>query len=646
MARRLIFFCAVMALWLVPVVSVAQAATDTPEIIAPQNQPATAEDGWQAGTCNADEPTKCSPNNPDYFVEAAGHPPIGFTQYTLKHKVIVPNTLEEPEKEVQVLRVELPPGLTVNPLATERCPLATFEADETLCPGGSKVGREEVTVALKTEIPNPAPPPATLPKNFVLQPSEALATKVTLYNLEPKPGEPALFGFKVGAAKAKVFLTTDVTWENDYHENFTIVTPPESPIFKTLRSRLVNFGQSGDGTYITNPTTCFPPVAPNEKLYSTFFRASAREDPNPLFPSGASPVEARIESSTGTKFEQKGCETVPFTPTVDVAPGTAHVDSPAAADVVTSVPFITGGGTQSQSHLRQAKVALPAGMGLNPSGSNGLVACSDAQFKKGVRVNDNECPASSEVGTITIDTPPLPKPLTGKLYVGEQKSSDPESGEEFRILAEAKDVNQGVVVRLIGNTAANAKTGQLTTTLYDREVVGTVAGKVPDGLPQAPFKSVTLHFDGSKAVLTSPPTCSAAETTGQMEPWARPGTQVPVNSSFTLSSVPGGGTCPTTMAERKFTPSYTAKSNNTKAGKYSPFKVTIGRSDGQQELKSVNVTLPKGLTGKLAGVPYCPKTALTAAAGIAGLPRRPARAARARARSGRPRQLPVRAAIR
>ncbi len=619
MARRLIFFCAVMALWLVPMVSVAQAATDTPEIIAPQSPTASAEDGWQAGTCNniLDEP-KCSPANPDYFVKAAGHPPIGFTQYTLKHKVIVPNTLEEPEKEINVLRVELPPGLTVNPLATERCPLATFEADETLCPGGSKVGREEVTVALKTEIPNPAPPPATLPKNFVLQPSEALATKVTLYNLEPKPGEPALFGFKVGAAKSAVFLTTDVTWENDYHENFTIVTPPESPVFKTLRSRLVNFGQSGDGTYITNPTTCFPPAAPNEKLYSTFFRASAREDPNPLFPSGSSPVEARIESSTGTKFEQEDCETVPFTPTVDVAPGTANVDSPAAADVVTSIPFITGGGTQSQSHLRQAKVTLPAGMGLNPSGSNGLVACSDSQFKKGVRVNDNECPASSEVGTITIDTPPLPNPLTGKLYVGQQKSSDPESGEEFRILAEAKDVNHGVVVRLIGNTAANAKTGQLTTTFYDREVVGTVAGKVPDGLPQAPFKSVALHFDGSKEVLTSPPTCSTAETTGQMEPWARPGQQVPVSSKFTLSSVPGGGTCPATMAERKFTPPYTAKSDSTKAGKYSPFRVNIGRPDGQQEVKLVNVTLPKGLTGNLSGIPYCSEGALSAAAASTG----------------------------
>ncbi len=74
---------------------------------------------------------------------------------------------------------------------------------------------------------------------------------------------------------------------------------------------------------------------------------------------------------------------------------------------------------------------------------------------------------------------------------------------------------------------------------------------------------------------------------------------------FTLTSYPGGGTCPQTLAERPFAPGYTAKSDSTKAGAYSPFQVHIARPDGQQELKVVNVTLPKGLTGKLAGIPYC-----------------------------------------
>ena len=38
----------------------------------------------------------------------------------------------------------------------------------------------------------------------------------------------------------------------------------------------------------------------------------------------------------------------------------------------------------------------------------------------------------------------------------------------------------------------------------------------------------------------------------------------------------------------------------------------ITRKDGEQELKVVDVTLPKGLTGKLAGIPYCPENAIDA----------------------------------
>jgi hypothetical protein len=650
MVRRLIA-CAVMALWLVAVVPVAQA--DTQNIIEPQHNPPTAADGWQAATCTTDEP-KCSPNAPNFFVQAGGHPPIGFTQYTIQHEestgtvqplgaVIPTSPIKEPlpDREIKTLRVDLPPGLTVNPQATPRCPLAAFTFETEIggkevhvpqCGKGTRVGTEEVTLVTTVGgvVPAPSPPfpPGnTLPKGTVVGPSEATGTKVPVYNLEPKPGEPALFGFVV-AGEEVVYLETDVSWESDYHEAFTIRLPESEPPFTTLRSRLVNFGReagnleganSGNGTFLTNPTTCFDP-AEWPTLYSTWFRAESYGEPNPTFPNGSTPVEAKVEDATGKLYRQEGCDTVPFEPTVDVAPGTTQVDSPAAATVTTRLPFDPakeGGEKQSQSHLRRAEVTLPAGMGLNPSGSNGLVACTDAQFKKGVRTYNNECPAASQIGTAEIKSPPLERPLVGSIYVGQQKSSNPASGEEFRILVEAKEPNEGVAVRLVGNTVANPVTGQLTT-IFDEQEVGPLAGKLPRGLPQAPFESVTLHFDGAKAILTSPPTCSAADTTGRMEPWARPGQQVPVSSQFTLSSDPAGGTCPTTLAARKFAPSYTAKSNKTKAGKYSPFKVNIGRTDGQQELKGVNVTLPKGLTANLSGIPYCSAKALTVAANNTG----------------------------
>jgi hypothetical protein len=540
-------------------VSAAQAATDTTEIIAPQQEaPNKAQDGWQAGTCKTDEPTKCSPETKEQFFNiAAGHPPIGFTQYILKHTVIAPGLLEEPEAEIERLRVELPKGLVVNPLATEQCPLETFETDETACPAGSEVGREEVTVALKVEL---AP---TLPKNAVIPPSEAQGTLVPVYNIIPKLGEPALFGFKVGAAKDEVFLTTDVAWESDYHESFTIVTPPESPVFATLKSRLVNFGRKGDGTFITNPTTCFSPeLPPNQQAYSTFFRASAREDPNPTFPIGSSAVEAALPPG----LVQTGCATVPFDPELEVTPGATQVDSPAGPTVNTKLPFITGGETQSESHLRNAEVSLPQG----------------------------------------IETPPLPAgSLKGPMYLGQQLSRDPTSGDEFRFFVDAESSRYGIKVRLEGKTKADPKTGQLTTVFNEN--------------PQVPFTSVKLHFDGAKNVLTSPPTCAPTNATSRFEPWSTPAsTKTPNSNGFAMTSIPGGGTCPTTLAGRPFKPVYTAKSDSTKANAYSPFRVHIGRTDGQQEVKGVNVTLAKGHAGNLTGIPYCSEGALAAAAASSG----------------------------
>jgi hypothetical protein len=630
MARRFLIAIAVVALGAVFGVSVVQA--DTGNIIEPQHEPPTAADGFQAGTCIADEPAPgklCSPETPGaFFKQAGGHPPIGFTQYIIQHQVKVPGVVEPiikpiANRTIKTLRTDLPPGLTVNPEATaSRCSMSEFLNSPSpgvfvpTCKAETIVGEDRVTLVTNRENVEVKPGVIVPTEGFVIKPSAESGTKVTSYNLEPAPGEPARVGFIIGF-KVPVVLETEVAWESDYHESFTIKLPFTAEIsgLSTLTSRLVSFGRSGDGTYLTNPTTCFSPTEwPH--LYSTWFRAHSHGEQNPTFPLGSTAVEAKLPPGV----EQEGCEKVPFEPSLDVAPGTTEVDSPAAPTVEAKLPFDPakeGGEGISQSHVRRAEVSMPQGMGLNPSGANGLVACTDAQFKKGVRTYTNECPAASDIGSVEVDSPPLAEVLKGDVYVGEQKSTNPQSGEMFRILIEAKSEHEGIDARLVGNVKADPVTGQLTAVLDD-QLVGEFAGALPKGLPQVPFESVRLKFDGNKAVLTSPPTCSTVEATGALEPWARPGTTAPVSSKFTLSSAPGGGICPKTLAERKFAPGYTAKSDNTKAGAYSPFRVHIGRADGEQELKAVNVTLPKGLTGKLAGIPYCSEAALTAAAGSSG----------------------------
>ena len=645
MAKRslaLLILC-LGALFALPAVAVA----DTGDILEPQHEPQTSKDGWQSGPCYENQvgeapetspPSKptditkpfCSSETPGlFFTQAGGHPPIAFDQYIIRHTTVVPGVVEPvvedddaeglpfEDRTLKTERVDLPPGFTENPESSPKCSQADFRKEVApgtfvpACDPSTIVGRDEVW--LVTNVAGYEPSPGVpLPKGYVINPDPSKGTKVPLYNLEPNPGEPARLGFVI-AGRRVIELEGGVAWESDFHEYFTIHLPEPSVPFSTLKNRLVAFGQSGDGAHITLPTTCFDQ---NQwpHLYSTWFRGESYGEPNPTFPEGSTAFESKLPSPTG-------CDKVPFDPGVNVGAGTNEVDSPSAASVETTLPFdpakeggeVRNEGKEgiSQSHVRKAEVTLPQGMGLNPSGAQGLVACTDAQFKKGVRVYDNECPKESNIGTVEVDSPPLADTLKGNVYVGTQNSSDPESGEEFRILLEAKSEHEGIDARLVGKVKANAKTGQLTAVITD-QLTGQFAGNLPEGLPQVPFESIRVHIDGAKQVLTSPPICTA-EGTSHFEPWARPGENKPVTSSVTLSKDPTGGDCPKTMAERKFAPGYKANTNSTKAGAYSPFHVLITKKNGEQELKVVDVTLPKGLTGKLAGIPYCPEAAITAA---------------------------------
>jgi hypothetical protein len=616
------------------------AQADTPDIVEPQDTPSSAADGWQSGTCikdGAGPGEQCDPTSTGrFFKQAGGHPPEGFTQYTIQHDPFVDTgmgtlgAIVDPleNHSIDTLRVDLPPGLTVNPEATaSKCALADLERAIPnvgiipACAPETMVGEEKLTLVANAD--GATLGAQVLPKGFVVPPIPAnpptpAISDVPVYNLVPVGKEPALFGFVIGL-KTVVLLRTEVSWESDFHESFTIKSEePEVPGLSTLISRLINFGESGNGTFITTPTTCLDHEAPGfEHLYSTWFRAHSFGEPNPTFPAGSTPEEATLPEHENSE----GCDAIPFDPSISVGPGTDRIDSPAPVTVRTEVPFedpSSGPGHDlSQAHLRSAVVKMPAGLGLNPSGAKGLVACTKAEFAKGERLARDGCPEASLIGSAEIVTPVLSEPLKGDIYVGEQKSSDPTSGEEFRVLVEAESEPLGIVVRLIGNVAADPKTGQLTAT-FDEQETGPLAGPLPQGLPQVPFESVKLSFDGGRSVLTSPPTCAKAETTSTLEPWSTPtATQTP-SAEFSLTSDPGGGACPRTLAERKFLPAYTARSDSMLAGSFSPFRVHIGRPDGQQEVKLVDATLPKGLSGKLAGIPYCPEAAIAAAGGKTG----------------------------
>jgi hypothetical protein len=557
------------------------ASADTGDIIAPNGSPPSAADGWQAGTCISDLP-ECTPNTTSqFYTQAAGHPNVGLTQFTVKNKPfeLIPGIPigPDPVGVLKDIRVDLPVGLSVNPQATERCLLAAFEAET--CPVGAAVGNSIVTTAAAG---------LTLPVTAVV------------YNLEPNQGEPALFGFRVlGSIGGPVFLKADIAWESDYHEGFTIAVPT-SPIGRILKNRLVFNGRAGNGTFLTNPSTCLDPAQPaNKTVYSTFLRADSVEAPNPTFPSGSTPFESGLPPGVAPA----GCGTVPFAPSVAVAPNTKDTDSPSGPTVSVDVPFDPAAPV-ANSNVRNANVTLPAGLGLNPAAAPKLSGCTETQFNKNSRAAV-ACPDKSKIGTVAIETPPLPAgSLIGNVYLGQPLGRDPASGNLYRIFLDAESARYNVAVRLIGNVQANPQTGQLMTTFKDA--------------PQVPFTSVKVQFDGSKGVLTSPPTCGPNVSSHAMTSYSGTSDQGPKDKGFTLTNAPGGGACAKGLGDRPFSPSFAAAPASDQAKAFTPFAVRINRNDGQQELKGVDITLPPGATAKLAGVPYCSPAAIAAAAANSG----------------------------
>jgi hypothetical protein len=219
------------------------------------------------------------------------------------------------------------------------------------------------------------------------------------------------------------------------------------------------------------------------------------------------------------------------------------------------------------------------------------------------------CPNASKIGSVEVTTPLLEEPLPGAVYLAAQHDNPFHSLMAIYIVI--NDPERGILVKLPGHVEPDPQTGQLTTTVEES--------------PQLPFEEFHLHFfKGDRAPLRTPPTCGKYETTTELTPYSH----VEVNEAgeefeatpiakpadpYEITQAPGGGNCPTSASQEPNAPHFSAGTTNPTAGAYSPFVLKLSRQDGSQELHGLNVTLPPGLTGKLAGVGECSEAQIAAA---------------------------------
>jgi len=523
---------------------------------------------WQAGTCAAAGCTyEGSPA--EFFAQATGHPNYGVTEFE-----VAPQN-GEAGKQAERVKVELPEGLNVNPQSVPQCSVEAFQADS--CPAESKLGVSKVVSTLLPILP----------------------IEATVYNLVPNQGEPALFGFHakleilgIGVSEF-VYLETAIEWAGDYHESFFINNIQAAPAALqsnrlTFEGTAGGFGGSGSGSFLTLPSPC------NGNSTSILEVESGDGEvagPQPTTP----PVPIA------------NCGAVPFAPTV-TAVGGGPTDSSSTITVSLNIPQHGGAKEIQTSTVKSANVALPVGTGLNPATAPGLKFCPDGAFPLHSKVPVT-CSPETQIGTVAIEAPELPAgSLQGPVYLAEQKSRDPQSGQEYRIFFNAESTRYGVQVREEGKVRANPITGQLSAEFNE--------------LPQVGFSSATLTFGPTAKhaipVLSSPPLCSQTSNSTAV-PWSTGVTTSTPPTTLTLTQAPGGGACAKTMGERPFSPGVTAKPNSAKAGTYTPFQLKVTRNEGQQEIKGFNLTLPPGATANISNVPYCFANEYNRAAGRSGV---------------------------
>jgi len=360
------------------------------------------------------------------------------------------------------------------------------------------------------------------------------------------------------------------------------------------------------------PATCgvgppgeYPPKAlltlPSECSASLSFTATADSWQQP----GQVSASAANENTLGQAVPLSACAALPFTPQPIGLLNTTNASTSSGYDfrLTADQEGLVQPTQPVASAARRVVVHLPQGVSVNPSVGAGLIGCTPAQYAAETPGNGqgSGCPNGSKIGDFTVNTP-LFEDVAGReffdgaIYLAQPR--DNPSNSLVAVYLVAKLPSRGVMIKLAGKIDPNPSDGTLTATF--------------EGLPELPYTDLQMNFRaGQRAFLISPAACGQAITRTEMTPWSN---EVTVSGTPTSSDITSGvafGPCP--QGTPPFAVDVASGGINSNANSYTPYYVHLTRHDTDQEITSYSLVLPKGITGKLAGIPYCPEAAIAAA---------------------------------
>ncbi len=511
------------------------------------------------------------------------------------------------------LNFKLPAGFVGNATVLPQCTTAQFfetvAGQENRCPPDSAVGVATTTVH----------EPATVGTSTLTEP---------IFNLAPRKGEPARFGFYVVLANSPVFIDTSVRTGSDYGVNVSVQNITQTGAF--LSSEVTFWGTPADPRhdnqrgwgciYGARGGSSAQPCTPSEEQHprpllslpsscsrtlSTSVEGDSWADPGSFFD---------FTKADGAVFEPEGplvgCNRLSFGPQLKVTSENEEAAHPSGMTIDVHLPQEANQNASglASSNIRSTTITFPQGFSVNPSSADGLEACAEGEVGfQNARGAEEEllfspdlpqpfCPDAAKVGSVRIKTPLLPAGQylqEGGLYLATPAPNGESSKNPFNSLIAlylvVKDPISGVLLKLPGQVSLDPASGQVSTSFQN----------TPDINAEDIEVSLTA---GPRAPLASPAGCGTYPVNASFTPWS--GT-APVSSSATLrvSSGPGGSPCPSSPLP--FAPSLAAGTSNVNAGAFTPLSTSINREDANQQIGSVSVHTPPGLSGVLSGVSLC-----------------------------------------
>ena len=524
--------------------------------------------------------------------EQAGGHPYGLT-FGVQLNSVSSEQNVHPVGDAKTFEVQAPAGLVGDPQAVAQCPREAFDGVGNggvfpECPTDSQVGIAAVGLGNQGRAPE--------------------YLELPIYNLVPPAGVPAQFGF----SELGIYATLDASLRTggDYGitekvsntaqravigTSVTLWGVPASPAHDHER------GEQGSGIPCeeAHPRSC-PSGLPARPFLSNPDVCGAPmtwqlETDDWLEPATFLKETVDTLDNLGEPATLSGCEAQNFAPSFTATPDRTGAEEPTGLHVDLHVPqHYEDPSSPAEATVKTVSVTLPEGLTVSPSSADGLQACSEAQI--GLHTAEvPSCPSGSEIGTDEVTTPLVAQPLHGAVYLAQQEHNPFSSLLAIYIVAEGS----GALVKLAGHVEANPVTGQLTTTVAD--------------VPDVPFEDSRLDFfSGPRAPLMTPATRGTFQSESTLAPWSGT-TPVALSSPFAITQGAGGGACAHTPAEEPNSPSFTAGTEAPVAGAYSPLVIHLERGDGSQDFSQINVTLPPGATGKLAGIPQCSDAQIAAA---------------------------------